>query len=90
MDDIVSRPVTTRDFLNNSLQPQVRRQYAKLSSAAAFYNVSSAWDYLEDGMDTPTAQRACIAWLELSMYPKAVLCNPFNGGGKSKSEEAYA
>jgi hypothetical protein len=89
MDEICKLRVSTRDYLNNGLHAQVRRQYGKLLAAAAFYNQSTAWDYLYGGLDTPENRRSRIAWIDLAVYPKAVLCTP-PGAGKDKRGEAYA
>ena len=80
LSEIFTTPIFTKDQLPSELWPMVREEYGRLLAAVNCTSRPDAWDPLpvseggrNIGVDCPNKQRARQTWLELLMFPKAVL-----------------
>ena len=80
LDSICNRNVPGCHFLNCALIPQARSEYVRLCAAVVRNNDPRAWDHMGDPLDTAAAKVCRKAYLEWSMFPKAVLCAPKRRG----------
>ena len=78
--EIFIAPIFTKDQLPSELWPLIREEYGKLLAAVTCTSRPDAWDPLpvleggrNSGDDCLGKQQARQAWLELLMFPKAVL-----------------
>eukprot|EP00973_Karenia_brevis_P000980 135252-Karenia_brevis.AAC.1 len=70
--------MATREFTHKGLRALYRQEYGRLCARVVQYNRVDAWDHMAEPAgrgvaDTVEMKRARVAWLELSMFPKAVL-----------------
>ena len=80
LSEIFITPIFTKDQLPSELWPMVREEYGRLLAAVNCISRADAWDPLpvseggrNIGVDCPNKQRTRQTWLELLMFPEAVL-----------------
>eukprot|EP00973_Karenia_brevis_P081669 11321672-Karenia_brevis.AAC.1 len=78
MHDIFTSQVATREFSHRGLRSMYRQEYGRLCARVVQYNCDGAWDHMAEPAgrgetDTVEKKRSRVAWIELSMFPKAVL-----------------
>ena len=76
MADIWTMQVNTREFTYKGLRSLYRQEFGRLCARVVQYNRPDAWDHLllEGGeTDTIEMKRCRVAWVEMSMFAKAVL-----------------
>ena len=76
--DVFKEKCATKEFTNKGLRWAYRQEYMRLVARVVQYNVSWAWGYMQSPVGTGThdtvAMKQCMAcWIEMSMFPKAVL-----------------
>ena len=76
MNEIFSTRAATREWFPNSLLPMLREEYGKLIANVLEYSDLDAFgneNQDQTWTDSPAKKRARKSWLELCMFPKAVL-----------------
>ena len=79
VNQIFTALVSTREFTHKALRGMCRAEFGRLCARVANYNRIDAWDHLapsqggQDATDSMEMKRCRVAWIELSMFAKAVL-----------------
>ena len=78
ISDVFEASVFTREFTHKGLRAAYRTEYRRLVARVVQFNRSDAWDFLPEPVgracsDTVEMKRCRAAWIELSMFAKAVL-----------------